>query len=68
MFGRVFSTLVCLYTSAMLAHFILKSMASLIPPTDVNNSGRAPVIERHWILLGIAGIQFLVAIFLGAFY
>lgn len=68
MFGKIFAILISLYTSAMLAHFILKSMASLIPPTDVSNSGRAPIIERHWVLLGIAGTQFLVALFLGTFY
>ena len=65
-FGKVFSILTCLYTSAMLAHFILKSMASLVPPVD--SSGRPPVIERHWVLLGIAGTQFIVAMFLGAWY
>ena len=65
-FGRPFSILVCLYTSAMLAHFILKSMASIVPPVDTAAS--PPVIERHWVLLGIAGIQFIVALFLGAWY
>ena len=65
-FGKIFSIITCLYTSGMLAHFILKSMASLVPPVD--SSGRPPVIERHWVLLGIAGTQFIVAIFLGAWY
>lgn len=62
MFGSFLSTLVIFYTSGMLAYFIFRTMVCLVPPTQTPSL--IPV-ERHYVLLGIALIQFMVALFLG---
>lgn len=59
-FGSMVATIVGLYTSAMLAFFFIKCMASLVAPSDA-----AP--SRHYVLLGLACIQFFVAASLGWF-
>lgn len=61
-FGSILSTIVILYTSGMLAYFIFRTMVCLVPLTQTPS---LIPIERHWVLLGIALIQFMVALFLG---
>jgi len=65
-FGSSVSTLVGLYTSGMLAFFFLKSMVSIVPPSDTA-SGGGMALSRHWVLLGLSGVQFVVAFGLGWF-
>jgi hypothetical protein len=57
-FGSLLSTAIGLYTSAMLAFFFIKCMAAL--PSEATPS-------RHYVLLGLACLQFLVAASLGWF-
>lgn len=56
--GGTVNFLVSLYTAGMLAFFILKTMAAVVPPTVQS------VPPRHLILLGIAAMQFLVMLIL----
>jgi hypothetical protein len=63
-FGSMVSTLVGLYTSGMLAFFFLKSMVSIVPPSDAVGS---TALSRHWVLLGLSAMQFVVAFGLGWF-
>ncbi len=57
-FGRTFAALVSLYCSFMLGYFVLKSMAAVVPAAT---SGGPP---RHLMVLGFAGLQFLVILVL----
>lgn len=67
-FGSAIATLVGLYTSGMLAFFFLKSMVSIVPPSV---GGGAPqgnqALSRHWVLLALSALQFVVAFGLGWF-
>lgn len=56
--GGTVNFLVSLYTAGMLAFFILKTMAAVVPPSVQS------VPPRHLILLAIAGVQFLVMLVL----
>jgi hypothetical protein len=55
--GWLLSTIFGLYISCMLAYFVLKSMAAVVP---VTNSGP----QRHLMLLGFAGVQLVVVLIL----
>lgn len=54
--GTTVSFLVSLYTASMLAYFILKTMAAVVPPATTTGP------PRHLLLLGFAAIQFVVII------
>jgi hypothetical protein len=58
LFGRTIKFLVSLYLSAMMAYFLLKTMASVIPSNVVS------VPPRHIILLAFAAMQFVVVLIL----
>lgn len=64
-FGSTINTLFLLYTSGMLAYFFLKSMVAIVPPGDASTAVTS--MPRHWVLLGLSGIQFVVAVGLGWF-
>lgn len=55
-------TLAALYSSCMLAYFILKSVAAVIPPAAVPNDSM-----RLMILLGVGGIQLVLVLILSWF-
>jgi hypothetical protein len=59
-FGRTIYFICSLVTAVFLAYFVLKSMAAVVPA-----SNRGP--PRHLMLLGFAGLQFLVIIILSMF-
>lgn len=56
-FGRTVYFLCMLVTAVILAYFVLKSMAAVVPA-----SSKGP--PRHLMLLGFAGLQFFVIIIL----
>ena len=57
-FGTTLYFVCSLYTATSLAYFVLKTMAAVVPQP----AGRGP--PRHLMLLGFAGLQFLVVILL----
>lgn len=62
--GSTLGTIIGLYTSGMLAFFFLKSMVSIVPPSEAQGTSG---LSRHWVLLGLSGLQFCVAVFLSWF-
>jgi protein transport protein YIF1 len=62
--GYYLSSLISLYCSGMLAFFFLKSMVNIIPVTEATGS---LAFSRHWVLLALCALQFLVAVFLSWF-
>lgn len=64
LFGSTIGTLVGLYTASMLSFFFLKTMVSIVPPSEQSNS---VALSRHWVLLALSGLQFLVTVFLSWF-
>lgn len=50
---------VSLYTSSMIAYFVLKSLATLVPPSQAENNS-----SRIFILLGFGAFQMLLIFFL----
>lgn len=58
--GGTANFIVSLYTAGMLAYFVLKTMAAAVPA----NTGAGGGPPRHLILLGVAGLQFLVILVL----
>jgi protein transport protein YIF1 len=64
LFGNLVSTIVVLYTSGTLAFFFLKSMASIVPPSSNTDN---VTCNRHWVLLSLSAVQFVVAFGLGWF-
>lgn len=58
LFGRVISTLVTLALAGLLAFFFLKSLAAAVPASTTTGP------PRHLVLLGFAGLQFVVLLLL----
>lgn len=56
LFGSTISTLASIYTTSMLAYFILKTLAAAVP-VSTNTTGGPP---RHLLLLAFAAMQFVV--------
>jgi hypothetical protein len=56
--GGYVSFVVALYTAAMLAFFMLKTMAAVVPPATTTGP------PRHLMLLGFAAMQFVVVLIL----
>jgi protein transport protein YIF1 len=54
--GSTVSFLVSLFTASMLAYFVLKTMAAVVPPATTTGP------PRHLLLLGFAALQFVVII------
>ena len=54
--GSTVSFLVSMVTAGMLAYFILKTMAAVVPPATTTGP------PRHLLLLGFAAMQFVVII------
>jgi hypothetical protein len=61
--GGTVNFVVALYTTGMLAYFVLKTMAAVVPPAT-SNGGPTTGPPRHLILLAIAGVQFAVMLIL----
>lgn len=57
-FGRTFNFLSSLYSSYMLAFFILRTMAAVVPITTTAGP------PRHLVLAGFAALQFVVVFIL----
>jgi hypothetical protein len=58
MLGSTVYFICSLYTAVSVAYFVLKTMAAVVP----QSAGQGP--PRHLMLLGFAGLQFLVVILL----
>ena len=56
--GGYASFVVAMYTASMLAYFMLKTMAAVVPPATSTGP------PRHLMLLGFAAVQFLVVLML----
>jgi protein transport protein YIF1 len=57
LFGSTFYFVISLYTAITIAFFVLKTMAAAVPSANHLPPGGPP---RHLVLLGFAGMQFLV--------
>ena len=57
LFGSTFYFVISLYTAIAIAFFVLKTMAAAIPSANHLPPGVPP---RHLVLLGFAGMQFIV--------
>jgi len=60
-FGSTFSMICALYTTGMLAYFVLKSMAMVVVTPD---GAASPGPPRHLMLLGFSAIQAFSALIL----
>lgn len=58
LFGGYVSFVVSMYTATMLAYFMLKTMAAVVPPATTTGP------PRHLMLLGFAAAQFVVILIL----
>ena len=61
LFGGTVNFIISIYTASMLAYFILKTMAAVIPPISNSNALGPP---RHLLLLAFAALQFIVLLIL----
>lgn len=57
------NVIISLYTAGMLAYFVLKTVAAAIPPP----AGATSNPTRLAVLLGFAGIQFILVLFMSLF-
>lgn len=63
-----FSVVISLYTSCMLAYFVLKTVAIAIPPSpNESSSGTASASPRLLIILGFGVAQLVLSLFMSLF-